>query len=99
MSENNPRLRKILADMDAWEGASRLDRTLYLMLKRWVDEIPDYDPENPGNFVKMFRQIDVVDEENGQGEMDLVIWHLLNCTELFWHFTKQFDEEDSDASD
>ena len=98
MSENNPRLRKILADMSVSEDASRMDRALYLMLTRWLDEIPDYDPEYPGQFVKMFRQIDVVDEETGQGEMDMVIWHLLNSTSLFWDIAKQFDGGNSQTS-
>lgn len=94
MSDEKPKLRKIIEKMDRLVRdsgkATRADSILLLMLKRWEDEIPEY---NEVFFHKQFRQTDVVDNENGQGEMDMVIWHLLHESSLFWEAAAPRDTE------
>ena len=91
--EYKPILRGIIDKMDAAENATRVDRMLVLMLERWFDEIPEFEADN---FHKMFRQADVVDFKGG-GEMDMVIWHLLHESNLFWEIAAPRDrDEDED---
>ena len=62
------------------------DRALYLLLKRYEKELPYIDfnnNKNPGNviinFIKSFRQTDVIEEENVTVLMDSILHTLLNA--------------------
>lgn len=62
----------------------RADRALFLLLDKYKAELPYLDFEEANvdaavlQFIKAFRQVDVVD-----GTIDMVIWNLLNATNRF----------------
>lgn len=67
----------LLADLDKRSMAcGGADRALFILLNKNRDKLPALDDY----FHKAFRQIDVTDS----GTTDMVIWHLLGGSELFW---------------
>lgn len=56
--------------------ATAVDAALWHALRLWRDKLPELD----GYFHKAFRQCDVL----GNGDADMVMWHLLDGSELFW---------------
>lgn len=61
------------------------ERALFQALSRHVDRLPKLDYY----FHKAFRQVDVT----GNGHDDMVIWCLLNQSELFWGALKAARKE------
>ncbi|MDD5149781.1 MAG: hypothetical protein PHC28_04785 [Flavobacterium sp.] len=51
-------------------------RALYLLLVKYIKDLPEIDDY----FQKAFRQTDITDD----GVIDMVIWHLMNGNTLFW---------------
>lgn len=71
--------------LDLMEGAIKscddyrqqsVDTALRLLLRKYRDELPELDDY----FHKAFRQIDVTND----GNIDMVIWHLIDASEAFW---------------
>lgn len=87
---DKPRLTGIIQRMKSSETATRCDRALILLLDRWFEEIPEF--EDGESFHRMFRQLDVVDEQAG-GQMDMAIWNLIHESALFWHCIPRDTEE------
>lgn len=68
------------------ERATPPDRALWHLLKKNSACLPDPDER----FHKTFRQADVT----GSGHEDMAIWHLLQCSPLFWDlFNKAGSQE------
>jgi len=55
-----------------------IEMALYNALKIWKDEIPKFQD----SFQTIFRQMDVI--QQGKGAADILIYHLLNKSKLFW---------------
>ena len=90
-TEDKPRLRAIISYMDSADDSTHTDRALVCMLRRWFDELPEYED---GYYHKMFRQTDVVDDTGRGGYTDMVFWHLLHESRLFWEAAAPRDDAD-----
>lgn len=57
-----------------------IENSLYHLLKRFKNDLPLVN----FYFHKAFRQTDVIDIKNGEGEIDIAIYNLLCISKLFW---------------
>jgi hypothetical protein len=62
------------------------DRALLILLDRYRDELPSVDEY----FHKAFRQVDVI--EDGEGSLDMAIWHLIGDSKLFWDAWEEMEK-------
>lgn len=95
---NDPKMGKLLEifkdrlQRDTAGVIKDSDRALYHALAHWHEQgkLPKLD----GYFHKAFRQVDVTDS----GHMDMVIWNLLNGSDLFWRlYEKVQGEKETDG--
>jgi len=75
MNDKIEQFLKIM-ECETRDGSSNIERALYHILKENQAILP---PLND-RFHKTFRQVDVTDSPH----VDMVIWHLLNESALFW---------------
>lgn len=90
-----PTISEVLGEMksalDAYrdgKSAMRLphvELALYHMLRHYQDDLPDLDDDS--GFHKAFRQRDILPS----GDLDMVVWHLLAQSDLFWQILESYD--------
>lgn len=93
MGENNDLVETIVSKMGERfrnhaknpisHDSYNVEAALYHVLSANLEHLPPL--EDDYNFVKSFRTFDVTDS----GHIDMVIWHLLNQSKLFWEIKKQ----------
>ena len=80
------------ATVNNWDDKNHYaDRALYHALLRWEDSIPPLEQlkEQDTNFHKIFRQTDVTES----GHTDMIIWCLLEQSQVFWQIYEKVMEE------
>ena len=83
-SENKAKLDRLLTLLYDY-GYLPIDCALWHSLNLWKDDLPPLDD----GFHKKFRQVNVTDSGHG----DMIIWHLLDASELFWDLLEQVEKE------
>lgn len=71
------------------DNARSVDKALFTLLERHKKNLPEL--HDPTQFHKTFRQTDVID-----GTTDIVIWHLLHASNLFWTIYEELKKEQND---
>lgn len=87
-------IQKILDEYYKLNGnAKSVDKALFIILEKHKKTLQQIlsDCDGPTQFHKIFRQADVIDCTT-----DMVIWHLLHASDLFWIIYEQLEKDKND---